>query len=1207
MVQIPLEHLLRIRHFPAVVHPRHARELLAGADAEALAEWTAGYAITVPEHRLLIEDLLASLAWGEHGAAVLINGVYGTGKSHLLVLLHLLSALPEAWPPFLQAHPTFRRYADGVREHRRLVVHFSLDEYGPQRRVEAAIGEEVTRALARAGIAEMAGWATRTPRPETWAELLACLATHGYDGLLLLVDELSLFLAGKSPSRREADAAFLQFLAGWSKHAPLWLIGALQRDLADVGALRTHSWRQVEDRFRRYTLSPQEIGRHLCDKLLQRLDPPVIRQLIAAEIVPAASAHGLSLSAAELQAEWPFHPRAIELLMAVATGYLSPHRSAVEILQQLEQLGWLQRRGERLLTPLDLFGLLAADLRRDENLARVWQVADLLASWADVAPDPQLARQALDLLSLLYFAGRTATVAQLREWLFDGAAVPELAALSRAFHHLRRYGAYLAVTRAADAGAEVFRLEIDDEIGALATARMREIRHDFTRGDARVHELALAACTGLAWPLAAALTEPVRLGVPWCAAERRVLLSLCPTITRDAVVRCYEGLLAHQADGQVVLLWPGETASLEHWHAATALLEGPAAGTLLLWAPRAPHEQDIEMWEEYAAWQRAALEPASSGVPRERSARQRCLERAAELRAAVESSVQRLYREGRWVDGRGAEGVPPEAASCGECLSSMLAPGFNELFPLFPTLTAGDLPTRAAMQQLLQHFMLPGEIVLTPQALLGEYIERFALPLGCAMLSDDGARARVTPPRWEFLQPLLEMIGERPAASAEAQAALQHPPLGLTAEQAQLTVFAALRTGALRGLDAFLQPLDPDTLSPNAVSFVATPLLTEARHRPLILALSARWGIATEAWPLACSQVEQRLRGWLKGWLPRLLQMRETLADWSEALQIMPWAWSGSMRQLEVLTQLGAQQQEGFASLLLLLAEESEGQLPEVEPLWDACQWWRAHRARVRQLAELPSAPAAAWQQAATRLREQLALGEGIFPALAEIDEGMTRVWHGYRDDYRRWHERVFGVEVVAALRNVFAQAEFRAVKVLSRLPLPLPAPALRCLDALAQAKVRYCHGAFALFDSEGVCAQCRLPYGSPSPLPDPAQHSQAAVEGVAAYAQLLREHPWVDDTRRRAARAPRELAVRVDAMLAWRQDDGAAALLALLDDRVLAWLTRNGAPAGKRHLRVLQENLAGHDLTLAEARTTMLAWLDPEDALQDESVIAFE
>jgi hypothetical protein len=35
-----LERLVGLRRFPPVVHPRHARELLAGG--EGLAEWTAG-------------------------------------------------------------------------------------------------------------------------------------------------------------------------------------------------------------------------------------------------------------------------------------------------------------------------------------------------------------------------------------------------------------------------------------------------------------------------------------------------------------------------------------------------------------------------------------------------------------------------------------------------------------------------------------------------------------------------------------------------------------------------------------------------------------------------------------------------------------------------------------------------------------------------------------------------------------------------------------------------------------------------------------------------------------------------------------------------------------------------------------------------------------------------------------------------------------
>lgn len=1205
MDTLPLECCIQVRQFPAVVHPRHARELLTAHDLQALAEWTAGYAITVPEHRLLIEDLLASLAWGETGQAVLVNGAYGTGKSHLLVLLHLLSTLPEAWNPFLDAHPTFRRYAKSIQEHRRLVVHFSLDEYGPQRRVEGAIGEEVARAMVRAGIPEMAGWTSRGPRPDAWAELVEAFTEHGFNGLLLLVDELSLFLAGKSPSRREGDAGFLQFLAGWSARTPVWLIGALQRNLADVGALRTHSWRQVEDRFRRYTLSPQEIGRALHAKLIQRTDPTAIRTLIATRIVPAAETLALEIPAAELQTNWPFHPLAVDLLMAVANGYLSPHRSAVEVLQQLGHPSWLQRQADRLVTPLDLFGLVAADLLRDESLERMWHVVNLLTGWAAKAPDPQLTRQLLDLLSLLHLAERTASVAYLRMLLFDGAYAPSLDDISRALHHLRRYGAFVAVTRDADPGVEVFRLEIDDEVGALASTRMQEMQREFIRDDARVIELALSACTDPAWPLASAVSESIRLTVPWCGAERNVLLSTTPVIARDAVVRLYEGLLARQADGHVLLAWPGGTTAEESWHAATALLDGPATGAFVFWQPRTLHEPEWDLWQEYAAWRRAALEPATSGTPREKRTRQRCLERAEELRSAVEASVQRLYLSGRWLTARGGEGAIAEEATCVACLSTVLAPGFNDLYPLFPTSSAKDIPTRTATQQLLTHFIEPGEIALTPNALLGEYIERFALPLGCAQF--DGARVRVTPPRMEILAPLLEMTVAQPLKMTDALLALQCPPLGLTTEQARLALSAAVRTGAVQALDGFLHPLDPETLAlaqMDALAFISAPTLADMRHRPLILALATHWQVPLDPWSIACSQVELRLRAWLKNWAPRITCMREALADWSEVLQVLPWGWQHSEGELTVLTCLSGQQQAPLDALLTILHEHG-GQLPDVETLWDACSWWRGYRERVALLGLLQTDPAL--QPTLTHLREQLTQGEQSFPAIPEIGRQLEQALQAHCEAYQRWHAEVYGAEVVAGLRLAFEQADFQVVKLLSRLPLPLPTAAAQCLEALALAKARYCPGALSRLEVEGVCTRCRLPFGSSSPMPSAQAVQGWAADALREYAELLQADPWVGDMRKRLARAPEAIVQSAHPLLAWRAEDGARTLLDILQPPLLHWLCREEQPAGKRCVAQLHERLGGRDLTLAEARTMLLSWLDPDEVMSEETLLAFE
>jgi len=1199
-----LERLVSFRRFPPVVHPRHARELVAGG--EGIAEWTAGYAITISEHRQMLEDLLGSLAWHETGQAALINGLYGTGKSHLLVLLHLLCALPTAWEPFLSAHPAFRRYAEPMKAHRRLILHFSLDEYGPRTALEEAVGQEVARALAAAGLTLPtgltlpAGWEGGS-RLDAWAGLLETCRAGGYDGIVLLLDELSLFLAGRSPAKREADAAFLQFLAGWTARAPAWLIGALQRNLADVGALRTHSWRQVEDRFRRYTLSPQEIGGVLREKLVVRTDPAAVRALVAERIAPAAM--GVALPAGELQACWPFHPRALELFMALADGHLSPHRSAVEVLQRLDGPDWLARPADRLITPLDLFSLVADELRSQPRLARFWSVVALLEGRAELTPDPALARRVIGLLALLHLSERTAFVEQLRSLLFDGVEAPAIEVLSEILHALRRRGAHLAAVRDADPGREVFCLAIDDEVGVLADLRMQEMRQEFTPDDPRVVELAWDACRDAAWPFAPA-PEGGRIGVPWCGSERQVLLATAPALTPEAVARAFEGIAAGKADGCVMLGWPGAVPATDVWHAATASLTGTETGVLHYWQPRPLHPAERELLVEYAAWARAAAESPPPATPHDRRVREHCTERAAELREAVAAVMRGLLLDGRWTDGLGEEGTA-RGETLADCLAGMLAAGFAARYPHFPALAAGGAPSRAALQQLLLHFVEPGEIHLDPQSLLGEYIDRYALPLGCAEII--GAEARLVPPRWEVLEPLLALAAERPARVDDAVALLGRPPLGLTVEQARLAVFAAARAGALQPLDAFLQPLDPEgapIARSDAVAFLAPPAVAEARFRPLVLELAAGWDIAAEPWSTACSQVERRLRGWLRTWAPRAPEMRAALDEWSEAFGVQPWGWEGSLRALAALEGLAALSSPVLDALLAAL-EESGLRPPTPEPLWAAAAWWQTHRARLRLLPGLPLE--GTLREQADSFCRALAEGESCFPQLARLGEGLDRCWGDYRDAYRRWHDAAFGAETVAALREAFDSPEFRAVKLLSRLPLPLPEPARDGLEALARARANYCPGFFVGLDAEGCCTKCRLPLGAPSPMPDPAAVRQQAEQALSVYAELLATDPWPQTVHARLPRAPRDIAPRAAALLAWQPAAGAQALLDLLDTRLLAWFTREDHPAAHRRLDGLGARLHGRDLTLAEARETITDWLDPEHALGDEEVLRFD
>ncbi|MHB9130614.1 MAG: DUF6079 family protein [Armatimonadota bacterium] len=1204
MVDLPLERLACIRRFPPVVHPRHARELLAAGEGADLSAWTGGYAITIPEHRRLLEDLLGSLAWKETGQAVLVNGLYGTGKSHLLVLLHLLTVLPAAWPAFLQAHPAFKRYETPMSNHRRLVIHFSLDEYGPQQSLERAVYREVLRSLHTADSVLPETPSSDHSRLDTWAAVMEGCKGQGYDGIVLLVDEVSLFLAGKSPAKREADAAFLQFLAGWTNRAPLWLIGALQRHLSDVGALRTHSWRQVEDRFQRYTLSPQQIGHVLRDKLVQRIDPAAVRALVAEEIMPAAEAQHLALSAGELQQCWPFHPRALDLLIAITGGYLSPHRSAVELLQQLDGPDWRSRPARQLITPLDLFRLAEDDLRGNEQLTRLWNAIDLLDGCAAHTGDPALAQQAIRLLAMLHLAEQPATVSQLQSFFFDGYSTPTVDQLSSLLHSLRRYGAYLAVERNAEPAAEVFCLAIEDEVGALARARMQELRQEFIPHDPRVIEAAFTACNDPVWPLAPAL-EGMRIDTPWCGSDRAVLITASPSLSVETITRTFEGLLAGHAAGQVIFAWPGMPAK-ECWQQTTAAFTGPEMAAFLLWSPRPATTEEWSLWSEYAAWQRAAGEAATATTPREKRIRLRCRERADELHGAVVMSMRRLYQDGRWTDARGHEGVPPDCSTLADCLAGMLAPGFEALFPLFPLLTTGGVPPRPAVQQLLTQVIDPGEAFLPPQSLLGEYLERFMQPLGCVTF--DGSAVHVSPPRWEVLEPLLALLGNGPIRVQQAHETLQQPPLGLTAGQTQLAIASAARCGVIQPLDSFLQPLNITQFSlsrSDALAFIGPPVQVHQRHAPAIHTLAARWGLPADPWAVACSQVERKLRETMGMWMARIPEIRSVMAVWSELCDVPPWAWQHTERLLSVHEQAGQLPPDAFDEVLTALGEGIAAHFDAFDDLWHAVCWWQTHHRALTRLLAIP--PGSGLQDDLQAIYSQLAAGEAAFSALPAIGERIAALRASHHDLYLRWHTAAFGSEVITALREAFDQVDFRAVKRLTLLPLPVPEPASLCLEALAHARTAYCPGIFTNLAEEGCCAHCRLPLGSPSPMPNPADINRWTAEALHAYAELLPAHPWIEQIRRRLPRAPEQIATHAQAFLAWQEDDGAQGLVEVLDDALISWLCRDRHTAGTRRVGLLTDRLHGRELTVTEVRSTVLDWLDPEQQLKEEDVLVFE
>ena len=211
--------------------------------------------VPTEEARRVLEATARRVAEG-HGSLMVMGG-YGSGKSHLLLMLAELGEpdtvlAGRAWWPEIQ----------GSR--RPLVVTVSLVEHASARSLEEILLEGVARRLDRTPFVA----ADRRPR---WQAAHAAIREAGYGGLLLLVDELSAYLRARTPvSALREDVRLLQYL-GEEREFPLTLVATLQESLERATEADPEAVRRLRDRYVTLPLT----GAHLESVVTERLLRPL--------------------------------------------------------------------------------------------------------------------------------------------------------------------------------------------------------------------------------------------------------------------------------------------------------------------------------------------------------------------------------------------------------------------------------------------------------------------------------------------------------------------------------------------------------------------------------------------------------------------------------------------------------------------------------------------------------------------------------------------------------------------------------------------------------------------------------------------------------------------------------------------------------------------------------------------------------------------
>ncbi len=240
------------------------------------------------------------------GAGYFLKGSYGSGKSHFLSALALMLQYSEMRKFIFEQTEKLNNIKAFLTEKKYIVVKVPLILYSGQTKLEDVVFRAIESELEILGINVNLSDASKTVdnffkltsdyvrnkfkqylkqsnennfeklsiasqanlikkfvitqniplqfiynRNDIFSKLFNILQETSHSGVIILIDELSEFLRGKSGnSKVDEDIRFLQFIGESTGNYPLWIIGAIQEELREISNISDKIFTKIKDRYK---------------------------------------------------------------------------------------------------------------------------------------------------------------------------------------------------------------------------------------------------------------------------------------------------------------------------------------------------------------------------------------------------------------------------------------------------------------------------------------------------------------------------------------------------------------------------------------------------------------------------------------------------------------------------------------------------------------------------------------------------------------------------------------------------------------------------------------------------------------------------------------------------------------------------------------------------------------------------------------------
>lgn len=1118
--------LIAVRPFPAVVQAADVRALRS--KTEPADDFIGGYLGFDERARHALEATLHSLSREEIGGGFFLNGVFGSGKSHLLGLLSLLCD-GIGHHAFAQTHPhlapLLKRFAP------RLVVHFSLDEYDASHALEAIFWREVESEWARRGL-PILELPQSGARGEKFSAFEDALQAQNLNGVVICMDEISLFLGGREHHALQNDASWLQFLGQRSRRSPLWVFGALQKSVELIGELEAYSLSQIRDRFTTLPLGVAHVGALIEHRLIVQRDRETLAQISREswQELSQALPH-LDFGLEEWARLYPFHPSTVALLESVVARFFSRTRSAALFCAHAaRRLIEAKADAQTRVLPDELWDYFQPELDAHPDLrplAQTWQTwQELLPSLAPTLQEAALLTRLMKGLLIFKIAGSAPTILQLANALGFDARLPGEGNYDYArvlLERLRAQGGQVAVERHPEAWGDRYTLDLGARVAETARRMIANTRQTLAPDDPRLPAFVLSCCRENAMPLAT-LEAGTTLPIMWRHAPRRMEVLLWDTSLNASILANRGAILGEPGqtnDALLLIVPPFSTVSdmaQDAWHEALeAVPDARFRGAMLLWTPRPATTDELESAREAVAQHLLEADPALLDNRRGRAVLAHLKNGAPERQSQQARIAARLLREGQIATGARLHADAGELV--GEenwmaTLESLCAFALPEVFPRWEEVAprARVLTPSTSDALCLETLRRPPDAPYFAPS-LERAVRAIAEPLGVANAHQ--GRWRIANGRKDLKRDLLLLINEG-ALLAEVEARMSKSEWGLAREQTDLLVCALLRAGELVALDARGTALSPHE--------IGMPLARSLRAlRPGVLLDDASWARVDKILGLldlpsfgrASFETLQAARASLLSWREeagaetelaqaRAHQMRRQLghdvAQWPRAGE----SWPPVEALLRALDAKGT-----AADLLGRVAELDFEALHTAVPLW---------RQTLRRLDEKHAGllshhaflthPAFVvppeLQASRAELLERFGTGEAVLED--ETLEADAADWRArYAESYREWHQAQHNPARFAVYRRWMSSDAFLALEQLETLSSRDFGAGRAGREAIQEELQKACARDGAIRD-EPICAGCHLKWGERLLLRDPQELEAIVAQGASALQAALQE-----------------------------------------------------------------------------------------------------